>query len=117
VHPVGGHIGRLVGTVFEGKFMLPWSFLEEGAAQKIALLASQDADAAGIISRSWLREKLGSFRKNDPRLMRPIEPRFMATEAAALTPDLTKRSQSFSRQIVPRTPAYQSTIATTRMVG
>jgi hypothetical protein len=42
---------------------------------------------------------------------------FMATVAAALTPDLSKRSQSFSRQIVPRTPAYQSTIATTRMVA
>jgi hypothetical protein len=62
----GGHIGRLVGAVFDGKFRLPWSFSEEVAAQKIALLASQDADAAGITSRSWLKEKLGSFRKNDP---------------------------------------------------
>jgi hypothetical protein len=58
VHPVGGHIGRLIGAVFEGKFRLPWSFSEEGAAQKIALLASQDADAAGITARSWL-EKIG----------------------------------------------------------
>ena len=47
------------GAVFEAKFMLPWSFSEEVATQKIALLASQDADAAGITARSWLKEKIG----------------------------------------------------------
>jgi hypothetical protein len=58
---------------------------------------------AELAQGNWVR-----FVKMIPRLVRPIEPRFMATGAAALTLDLTKRSQFSSRQIMPRTPATQS---------
>jgi hypothetical protein len=64
------------------------------------------------------RKKLGSFCKMIPRsLCARLSLDFIVTVVAALTHDLAKRSQFFSGQIVPRTPVYQGTIATTRMVG
>jgi hypothetical protein len=63
---------------------------------------------AGITSRVGSRNNWVRFVKMIPRLVRPIEPRFMATGAAALTPDLRKRRQFFQTHHM---------IAMTRMVG